>query len=623
MIMPIGTELPSLKRLPWITIAIIIANLVTFLIVGMEGRRVSRQTFEKLETVINYWHEHPYLDLPPEFIEDAIGEDEQVDLALMIASLQEVIPPGAAPLRTAQQQQLNALVEEFVAVYMSNPYFSTGLIPSRVNALAIFKSMFMHGGWMHLIGNMLWLWVTAPLLERALGRWLFPVFYALSGIAAALIHVGAQPGSTVPLIGASGAVAGLMGAFIIRFSDVKIRFVYWVFFIVTGTFRARAWIMLLIWITLQLISVLIVGTEGGVAYWAHIGGFAFGAAVAYALKLTRFEERFRPEHNEPLSTVSTHSSLEDGMKAIQAGNPILAREAFEQVLQDEPNHQDAHLGIWKATLLDGKPKEGAGNLIKAIEEELRQGDSGLALMHWRELLSRTGQPGPAPIRFKLGTALQKCDGASAMEVFVNLAEDPDAGLLAVKAMGRVADLAPTDEDRQYWEQRMADANLQNQGAQSGMSTPPPPQPQIQEVHVEPAPPTALQPLIQNMQPMSLTDDSVSFSGANTEMLPFSSISAVAVAAIMQSPKPYLLIDLVLAPTPDQPRCVVRMESLKFDPRRVLERSDLKPMDAFKELVRKIAGSAGVPVVPREAAAGKLTRYESVDAYRKAVLDNLL
>lgn len=165
-----------------------------------------------------------------------------------------------------------------------------GSIPNEIlhgkDYFTILTSMFLHGGWMHLIGNMLFLWVFADNIEATIGYPKFILFYLLGGVAATLAHAVLAPESNVPCVGASGAISAVLGAYIVMFpkSQVKVLFV-----ILLSTFSVPAIYFLGIWIVQQLIAgvgSLTVKTMDttGVAYWAHIGGFVFGVLAGFLFK---------------------------------------------------------------------------------------------------------------------------------------------------------------------------------------------------------------------------------------------------------------------------------------------------------------------------------------------------
>jgi len=143
----------------------------------------------------------------------------------------------------------------------------------------IVTSMFAHGSWMHLIGNMWFLWLFGDNVEDSMGHGRFLVFYLLCGLAAAGLQLISAPGSAIPMVGASGAIGGVMGAYVVLYPRVRIHLLVFLGFFVT-TVAVPAVVMLGYWFLLQLASgAMSVGNEsGGVAFWAHVGGFGAGAA---------------------------------------------------------------------------------------------------------------------------------------------------------------------------------------------------------------------------------------------------------------------------------------------------------------------------------------------------------
>ena len=154
----------------------------------------------------------------------------------------------------------------------------------RINLLAPVLSMFLHGGRMHIIGNAMFLWVFGNNIEDVVGRRRFLAFYLICGLAAAAAHVAVGPQSPVPTVGASGAVSGVMGAYLVLFPKVRVRMLFF-FVIILKVIPLPAWLVLLYWFSLQLLSgipeLLSPNPEiaGGVAVWAHVGGFLAGVLL--------------------------------------------------------------------------------------------------------------------------------------------------------------------------------------------------------------------------------------------------------------------------------------------------------------------------------------------------------
>jgi membrane associated rhomboid family serine protease len=161
---------------------------------------------------------------------------------------------------------------------LGDPYF-----PHKSVWLALLYSMFLHGSWLHIGGNMLFLWIFGNNIEDRMGMLPYLGFYLLAGLVAAAAHILVQPDSTVPVVGASGAIAGVMGAYLVLFPDVKIRTLFFFFLVLFRDVRAK-W-LLGFWFVTQFFT----NPAEGVAWVAHVGGFLFGALVALLLR-----DRLRP-----------------------------------------------------------------------------------------------------------------------------------------------------------------------------------------------------------------------------------------------------------------------------------------------------------------------------------------
>jgi len=178
----------------------------------------------------------------------------------------------------------NAAIERFVFAYGAIPGEITGRVGDEPvqEYPTLITSMFMHGGWAHLLGNTLYLWIFGDNVEDLMGRGGFLIFYVLSGLAAVWAHILTSPASTVPLIGASGAIAGVLGAYLVLFPRAHI-----ISLIPLGFFlrvvAVPAILFLPIWFFMQFIyGVASLGAAtAGVAWWAHVGGFVAGAVLVW------------------------------------------------------------------------------------------------------------------------------------------------------------------------------------------------------------------------------------------------------------------------------------------------------------------------------------------------------
>ncbi len=170
--------------------------------------------------------------------------------------------------------------------------FTFGFIPADFNPLTIFTSMFMHGGVAHIIGNMWFLYIFGDNIESILGHVKYFIFYLACGLGAALIQFFVDPGSQIPMVGASGAIAGILGAYMIRFPKARVHVLAIIIVFIT-TFVVPAQIVLGFWFLMQLsngLGSLGVNTTGGVAWFAHIGGFITGVTTLSYFQKFRIEK---------------------------------------------------------------------------------------------------------------------------------------------------------------------------------------------------------------------------------------------------------------------------------------------------------------------------------------------
>lgn len=193
--------------------------------------------------------------------------------------------PRRVPFVTATIIVVNVAV--FVAELQRGDAFvqDWSVVPADVAAghgwITTLTSMFLHASWSHIIGNMVFLWAFGPEIEDAMNPLAFLAFYLTGGLAAALAQVIASPGSTVPILGASGAIAAVMGAFLVTYPRDRMRSLLVILIFVRVTVIPAA-VLIVVWFLMQLVNVGAVATvdTGGVAYLAHVGGFIFGAVTA-------------------------------------------------------------------------------------------------------------------------------------------------------------------------------------------------------------------------------------------------------------------------------------------------------------------------------------------------------
>jgi membrane associated rhomboid family serine protease len=208
--------------------------------------------------------------------------------------LRDSQPSHSTPFVTILIVAINVVIflfevtlDDFSRNHFINEY---AMVPARFELSTLITSMFLHGGWMHLIGNMWFLWLFGNNVEDAMTRPRFLVFYLLCGVAAAALQVLTNPSSEIPMVGASGAISGVMGAYLVLFPRVRV-FTLVPLGIVLTTLALPAWVMLIYWAGLQIFggfTSVVAGQTGGVAFWAHVGGFVAGVVL---IKLFQRDDR--------------------------------------------------------------------------------------------------------------------------------------------------------------------------------------------------------------------------------------------------------------------------------------------------------------------------------------------
>ena len=215
--------------------------------------------------------------------------------------LRDENPSSTTPVVTRVLIVVNAAI--FVYEIMLGPTLKMfamewGLVPARLTmalryheepvlgpSLTVLSSMFLHGGWMHLIGNMWFLWIFGDNVEDRFGHVRYLLFYLASGVVAAIVQYATNPVSDVPTLGASGAIAGVLGAYAVAFPRARVITLIPIFIFIQIV-RLPALLVLGFWFVIQFFSgtlALAENVSGGIAFWAHIGGFAFGAITMLLL----------------------------------------------------------------------------------------------------------------------------------------------------------------------------------------------------------------------------------------------------------------------------------------------------------------------------------------------------
>jgi membrane associated rhomboid family serine protease len=365
MFLPLS-DAPNPQRVPWMTYALIAANVAVFVLFSL-----------------------------PLGITPASRADPR--LAEYVAAIREALPPDV-PLAEALGQI--TAYDLFV--------FEHGFRPAAAEGIDLLTSMFLHGGFMHLFGNMLFLWIYGDNVEYRLGRLRYLLAYLVTGVAATLFFTLLSPDSTLPLVGASGAISGVLGFYFLWFPLNVVRVLVFLFPILMRVFEIPARIVLgfyLVWDNILPLIFTAGQGGGGVAHGAHIGGFVAGLAGAWAMDRATTTAR-PPEYASAPAFAPAPSAIE---AAIGRGDMEVAARAYFAAAEPDPlppaatlalanwlathGHDDAALIVYRRFIRDHGREPGAAEAqLGAGLVELRRGQLAPAYQHLRASLERDPDP---------------------------------------------------------------------------------------------------------------------------------------------------------------------------------------------------------------------------------------
>jgi membrane associated rhomboid family serine protease len=426
MLIPIGHERMSARRLPIITLALIVVNVGAFLLTHDTIQNQASEFGEVKKHILILAAMHPDLTMPEDaqlFVNTFREHNEKVWTYLQDGNRQ-VADAWDARMRlveepSAEQEEMDSLTSQYSQMAKSALTEQYAFIPAEHKPITYITANFLHGGWLHLIGNMWFLWLAGFVLEDVWGRTIYTITYFLAGAAALQFHLWMNSGSFTATLGASGAVAALMGAFLVRFPKLKIKMA-WLLSFRLIRFQAAAYWLLPLWLASEVFSGALFGEYSGVAHWAHVGGFAFGAVIALLLKVSGIEHKLDEAVESKVSLSGDKDLLEIG-ETLQS-NVGEALPKLQQYVKNHPDSIDAYLLLQQAYWRQNEIPAYQEMVLKLSGLHLKARDTDAALQDFEDFAKSGGKEIPAALWLDLARALEaKGDFERAVQEYGKLA----------------------------------------------------------------------------------------------------------------------------------------------------------------------------------------------------------
>jgi membrane associated rhomboid family serine protease len=428
MLIPIKHENMEARRWPVVTLALIAINVLVFLFT-MSAVEVETPELSEIKShILTLAALHPELKMQPESerLVEGFKQSHFDQWKHAQSPYRDVMNAYDGKIKMMDdpsklQDEMDSLNAQLVSLSKTSFAEQYAFIPAQPRAITYLTANFLHGGWLHLIGNMWFLWLAGFVLEDVWGRWLYAAFYLIAGAAALQFYAWSNPGSITPTLGASGAVAALMGAFLVRFPKMKIEMAWvWWFSIAkmlrTGNpfqmfqFQASAFWLLPLWLLTEILYGWLLGSSSGVAHWAHVGGFLFGALAALAIQHSGIEQKTNQKIEEKLGWTND-PELEQASAMIDQGELAEAQALLTKQVAAQPNSLDAWNLLRQLHKRQSDTKAYLDATIKTCGLHLKAHEIEAAFHDYAEFIESGGGKLPAAIWLEL------CKGAEEMQEF--------------------------------------------------------------------------------------------------------------------------------------------------------------------------------------------------------------
>jgi membrane associated rhomboid family serine protease len=414
MLIPIKHENMTARRWPVVTIGLIVINTLVFILTISTINNETPELGEVKSHIIILAALHPELKLQPESqrLVGGFKQSQPQEWKHVQSPYRDIIGPYDARLKMMEdtsklQDEADSLNKQLVDMSASSISDRYAFIPADHKPISYLTANFLHGGILHLVGNMWFLWLAGFVLEDLWGRWLYSVFYLIAGAAALQFYYWTDPSSITPTIGASGAVAALMGAFLVRLPKMKIEMA-WLFWFRIYRFKAAAYWLLPLW----LLGEVFFGSLGSssVAHWAHVGGFLFGAVAAVAIQHSGLEHKANKAIEEKLGW-SNDPELELASSNMEHGQLADAIAHLTAYVAKKPNSLDAWTMLRTIYTRQNNTKAYLDATVKTCALHLREHQVEAAFQCYAEFVDNGGGHMPA------ATWLELCKGAEEKQEF--------------------------------------------------------------------------------------------------------------------------------------------------------------------------------------------------------------
>jgi len=445
------------RRWPLISIWLIVINLLAFVGTYWQFGNDNPRKGEVRAHILLLAASHPELTMPDE-VQRMVANYKQAHpdtWAEAASHTRDIADAWDARVHLMEepaelQAEMDSLTAQWMEMTATPSLLETyAFVPAHPTAISYLTANFLHGGWLHIIGNMWFLWIAGAILEDTWGRVIYPIFYLVAGAAALQIHAWFNHGSEVPTLGASGAVAALMGAFLVRFptSKIEVALVLGIRSLINLCMgrgiriRAAAYWLLPAWLLTEVFSGFLVGKSSGVAHWAHVGGFAFGALAALALKHSGLEKKANDAIEAKVSWTAD-PAITQATEQMENGHLDGAAATLQGLLATKPDSVDGYTLLSQVFWRKNDLAAYRDTITKLIQLYVKQNNLEAAWQEYAEFNNGGGEKLPAALWLELCRAAEnqgdyeRAAGEYEALAKVYAAERP--GLLALLAAGRLS-----------------------------------------------------------------------------------------------------------------------------------------------------------------------------------------